>query len=212
MRRRLRKILCGLNLLLAVATVGLWIYVAFYASQRFTWQGQREYSLNLGMYAYGFDILRCKQQAGVVTGDIMRMLSEPVVVPMRGVEHYSSIRRGHGFHFERVQSWPAENSTRLLPPPVQLAGGGTLRTELRVEGVSFGVPYWFVVAFCLVQPSWLTSRAAATHLQTRKRRWRAERHLCMSCGYDLRATPDRCPECGTVPTTIEGPPQDAHCV
>jgi hypothetical protein len=38
------------------------------------------------------------------------------------------------------------------------------------------------------------------------RRRRLHRQRCPSCGYDLRATPERCPECGAVPANLTPPP------
>jgi hypothetical protein len=54
------------------------------------------------------------------------------------------------------------------------------------------VPHWAVAAVLLVPPAvWL--------LRHRASRRRLRLGLCPACGYDLRATPGRCPECGTLP-------------
>lgn len=53
------------------------------------------------------------------------------------------------------------------------------------------VPHWFVVLIC-------GGVGAAIWWRRRRVRRRAEGNICIKCGYDLRATPDRCPKCGTV--------------
>jgi hypothetical protein len=50
------------------------------------------------------------------------------------------------------------------------------------------VPHWFVA---------LASGSCAVLLHRNKGIARAREGFCANCGYDLRATPERCPECGT---------------
>lgn len=52
------------------------------------------------------------------------------------------------------------------------------------------IPHWaFVLAFCVLPLMW------TWRFVVRRRRLRPK-NLCRKCGYDLRATPSRCPECG----------------
>ena len=60
-----------------------------------------------------------------------------------------------------------------------------------IAGVSF---FWLAGACAALPVWWLIDRS--------RRRRRERGHRCGKCGYDLRATPDRCPECGTVPVAV----------
>lgn len=58
--------------------------------------------------------------------------------------------------------------------------------------LSLAVPYWALALMFVVLP--------LIRVGHRLRHQRCRRQtLCQKCGYDLRMTPERCPECGTVP-------------
>jgi hypothetical protein len=76
--------------------------------------------------------------------------------------------------------------TRTLPDPP-----GVQHTQ-RWRTLAF--PLWVpAVALGLLPTVWLWRRR-----QLRRIHLRRSLNLCRACGYDLRATPDQCPECGAV--------------
>jgi hypothetical protein len=125
---------------------------------------------------------------------------------------------GH-LHFEwKYTTWPVHHDRRFAPsrPPFRMPDGfvetGFLNGQSAALGVTVhrqeyqfqsqtggaryalgsryvGVPYWLLAG--------VTLPVAVVATMWRRHRRRGPRAgMCPGCGYDLRATPDRCPECG----------------
>ena len=62
--------------------------------------------------------------------------------------------------------------------------------EYRERGIA--APAWCIAAMAAALPAWRLVCVV-------RRSNRQSRGFCHACGYDLRATPGRCPECGRIP-------------
>jgi len=74
----------------------------------------------------------------------------------------------------------------LVPPRHQADQAVIFRWR---KGWSVEIPHWFLAVILAILPfRWLRLRSKGAHRLN---------GFCHACGYDLRATPHRCPECGT---------------
>ena len=91
-------------------------------------------------------------------------------------------------------------SVLVYSPPQVVQGTGflgfghasrTFPAAIGGRATVISVPFWAVIVVTLALPLFALRR------RLRDRRWSREGR-CRACGYDLRASPDRCPECGAV--------------
>lgn len=117
-----------------------------------------------------------------------------VVVTRRGAGEEPEVTATvNGVRVVNRRGGPYHRATAVLADPAQIP---SIRQDwhAKLGRPVAAVPYWALVLGAAVLPALWLGHTAYTRILGR---WRRRGGLCAGCGYDLRATPDRCPECGT---------------
>lgn len=114
-----------------------------------------------------------------------------IAVPIVG-RYYVLSTFPHHFYLDSDPGWNGMRSSAQFGLNQYPAVAKYLEVRLIPRGVgswSLAIPIWLPLLFLLALPCW----QCGTYL---RKRIRKSQGLCPDCGYDVRATPERCPECG----------------
>lgn len=92
---------------------------------------------------------------------------------------------------QRFEDWAAAKGRSVNLRPGSDPSFAFQRSGGQWPSVEVVFPHWLLAILCL-------SPYVPAVLGTFRRAARRRRNACLRCGYDLRATPGRCPECGAV--------------
>ncbi len=190
MRRRIFNILAAVSLLLCLAVAGLWVRSYWRLDAVALCSTMKDQSRETGLGCLsGSGLFMCERDNTQYSGRLHppRQIQGWVVKLGDHAATAGQIRRNFGSRFSFLGLGYGR-----LHSAVNVNGGA-----LTTDTWSIMFPYWFICLLLALAPTrWLV-------IKRRDIRNRP-RHLCKTCGYDLRATPDadgplleRCPECGT---------------
>jgi hypothetical protein len=194
-RHRLFAILSVMSLVLCVATCALWVRSYWVVS----WVYHETFSVNDGSG------IRQNSYAASLRGHVAYSsydahTKDPVAIALFAV---------NGPHSQRFEApaWKNRSARQVAAyHGGAFAGMGIYfhrfsdAGDQRMTGRTWGVtaPYWLICGLLAITPYF----CARSLLRAGSRRRRSENGECINCGYDLRASQDRCPECGTVPDAV----------
>jgi hypothetical protein len=173
--------LAMLSSLAWVMTLILWQHSWVATDTLWLARGGSLYLINLSDGSAEIDrVSGWKQDIRISVGSIGGEQSNPTVPLVALVNsmattsdgYIAQIQSGHGY------VWQEHKPSPLLP----------------IGAIRFGLsplPFLLLILPLIWMISFVHDR--------RLRRQRRQAGQCVECGYDLRATPQRCPECGTVP-------------
>jgi hypothetical protein len=182
MLRLLFTLLSALSLLLCAATVAAWVDTrsSYHSAQ---WIGWREQPGPPRQMVWG--AAACRGTAWVYW---YRM---DMLTPKAARARYVAPGLYHQY---------PDQASAYIPVSLGIVSLDMNGADYRSAGSECIAPCWLLAATSAVLPAaWLVSTVRRRH----RTRHRLRSRLCLKCGYDLRASPGPCPECGRSPPTVK---------
>jgi len=202
MKTRPFDVLAGVSLVLCVATVGLWVRSCYSPDSIWlTVTPKKQAFLDFDSQCVRFSRhvkddppIKCPYPSWpvqlFVNGKPLGPPTSPAVLASFGWEK----QFGPDINWHLLGIW-------LTAFPEISRPMSNMGTKAKVGyWTEVAVPYWFLALLFLSFPF---ARWLPPAIRQFNRRSQIS-NVCRTCGYDLRATPDRCPECGGVPQKVNG--------
>jgi hypothetical protein len=202
MKGRWFNLLSNLSLLLCLASAALWIH-SYFATDAINFGQPKLQAYSPDNHLNAHTIRTFRGRIGYCFQDVY--LYENLIRDPQGVPYAPD--------FPGIHSYPGSHiwlDTELIKRM-----NGWQHAGFEYHSAVFGSSTKEINGLAIIMPLWPIVLLAALLPLIRLRRWlRLRRHsfagCCTMCGYDLRATPDRCPECGAIPANNEkSPPSTA---